>query len=189
MSNMLPWVLRGWNALLIEADRIRFRALQKHAGRRSSVLAVRKLISCEPGHDLDSTLKKQAVPQDFDLLNVDIDGNDYWVWKGLAARPKVVSIEYNSNFEPHERRMIDYEPTFRWQGDSYYGASALALAELGIAKGYVLVRHVPQTNLFFVRGDLDSGFPPLPVEKIEKQPIHEPSPRWMDAPAHPLDER
>ena len=50
---------------------------------------------------LDNVLAKTPIPSDFDLLVVDVDGCDYWIWKRLENyRPRVVVIEINSTMPP-----------------------------------------------------------------------------------------
>ena len=103
---------------------------------------------------------KHGVPDEFDLLSIDIDGNDYWVWKriGERHRPRVVVAEYNANAGPDDRRTIAYEPEFVWSGTDYYGASLAALEQLGRSMGYVLVGcESLGVNAFFVRSDLAAG--------------------------------
>lgn len=99
---------------------------------------------------------KYAVPPEFDLLSIDIDGNDYWVWRAIEGySPRVVVIEYNASLAPDQSRTIRYDPAFQWDGTSYFGASLRALAKLGRSKGYTLVGCESQgVNAFFVRDDL-----------------------------------
>jgi hypothetical protein len=103
--------------------------------------------------------EKYRVPREFDLLSIDIDGNDYWVWKALADyHPRVVVMEYNAAVPPTEARVIEYEPRFVWQKTDYYGASLLALERLCRAKGYVLVAcDASGANAFFVDRKLAEG--------------------------------
>ncbi len=115
---------------------------------------------------------KYGVPQQFDLLSIDIDGNDFWVWKQVKRRPRVCVLEYNAHISPFLRRTIRYEPSFQWQGTDYFGASLAALAELGRHKGYTLV-HCEGTgaNSFFVANEcLPAGFEPRPIEQIYRPP-------------------
>lgn len=174
-SNTIGLIREGWKAVLIEADPERFSELYKNMIEHLLVQPFHMRVGREDDNNLDRILHDTQTPEDFDLLQIDIDGNDYWIWEGLSYRPKVVSIEYNSNFEPYERKAVKYERDLIWTGDTYYGASAGALAALGEKKGYVLVYHAPQTNLFFVRRDLSAGFTPLDVNSIKKQPIHRPT--------------
>lgn len=81
---------------------------------------------------------------DVDVLSIDIDGVDYWVWQAISSiRPRLVVIEYNAYLPPSEFRVVEYRPTFRryelHDSGFYYGASLEALRVLGEAKGYVLV--------------------------------------------------
>jgi len=110
-----------------------------------------------------------AVPLAFDLLSIDIDGNDYWVFCALEFRPRVVVIEYNASVPPTESRTIAYDPAHRWDGSSdYYGASLLALERLGRRKGYTLVYCESRgVNAFFVETEIVERLG-LEVEPFER---------------------
>jgi len=91
---------------------------------------------------------------EIDLLSIDIDGNDYWIWKAIKCKPRVVVIEYNASFG-HRSITIPYDPNFKWTPASdisfYHGASLKALTKLGEEKGYVLVGcESSGVNSFFV---------------------------------------
>jgi len=59
-----------------------------------------------------------------DLLSIDIDGNDCWVWQAIAAvNPWVVLIEYNATLHPSLSVVVPYAPTWRWDESNYFGAS------------------------------------------------------------------
>lgn len=96
------------------------------------------------------------VPKDLDLLSIDIDGNDYWVWEELREyKARVVVIEYNSKYLPHEDWTMPYNPKHIYDGSSYFGASLLSLKKLGEKLGYKLVSCDNMgVNAFFVREDL-----------------------------------
>jgi hypothetical protein len=122
--------------------------------------------------NINALFRKYRVPDSFDLLSIDIDGNDFWVWREIAARARVVVIEYNAAVPADECRTIVYEPGFGWNGSDYYGASLLALKRLGELKRYTLVycdRH--GVNAFFVANEaLPVGFEPRPIEQIYRPP-------------------
>ena len=63
------------------------------------------------------------LPNDLDLLVVDIDGNDYHVWKRMQARPRVIMIEYNATFRPPDAIVQPYVRDPFWKGENFYGAS------------------------------------------------------------------
>lgn len=75
----------------------------------------------------------KTVRDDIDFLSIDIDGNDYSVWKALEHRPRVVCIEY----------------------DAINGTALEPMKALGHLKGYSLVRcSASGVNAFFVREDV-----------------------------------
>jgi hypothetical protein len=110
-------------------------------------------------------LEDLRIPKQLDLLCIDIDGNDYYVWEALQSfAASVVVIEYNSTFGRDASRTIAYNPEHVWQKTRYYGASLPALEKLGRRLGYALIGTDRRgINAFFVRRDLLelSGFPEL----------------------------
>jgi hypothetical protein len=99
------------------------------------------------------------------LLSIDIDGNDYWVWEAIEARPAIVVCEYNSLFglEPLSiPYQADFERTRAHYSNLYYGCSLGALAHLAEQKGYILVGSNQRgNNAFFVRKDAANGLSAL----------------------------
>lgn len=124
--------------------------------RRNRRGVVEAFVTAENVNEL---FKMNGVPPRFDLLSIDIDGNDYWAWKAVTSfHPRVVVIEYNASIPPDESRTIVYDPSFRWDGTDYFGAGLLALSRLGRRKGYTLVGCESQgVNAFFVHDSLIEG--------------------------------
>jgi hypothetical protein len=118
--------------------------------------------------NVNQVFQRHGVPKEFDLLSIDIDSNDYWVWKALTEfSPRVVVIEYNASIPAEESRTIPYDPDAVWDGTTYFGASLLALKNLGEAKGYELITCDSRgVNAFFLRRDV------LPDDYRSKE-IHE----------------
>jgi len=83
------------------------------------------------------------------LINIDIDGNDYYVWESLTKyAPTVVLIEFNPVI-----KLDDYLQPVNGRG----GSSLSALARLGKAKGYELIA-TTALNAFFVKKNLYDKF-------------------------------
>jgi hypothetical protein len=102
------------------------------------------------------------VPGEFGILSIDIDGQDYWVWRAVTSRPVLVVIEYNGKIGIEHSVVMPRRDDFELRrvfidgdyiGSQFYGASLKALHGLGEEKGYVLV-YANGVNGFFVRRDL-----------------------------------
>jgi hypothetical protein len=155
-NNTLNLLYNGWSGFWIEANRRAADNIRRLFNNfiTSGRLALR--------HDyvypqnVEEIFRSMEVPQKFDLLSVDIDGNDYWVWKNINNfHPRVVVIEYNALFRPPTPWVIKYSSKYSFKGDSYFGASLKSLESLGLEKGYKLVGcDFNGINAFFVRGDL-----------------------------------
>jgi hypothetical protein len=106
--------------------------------------------------------EEARIPQEFDFLSIDVDGNDHWLWKAIGARysPRVVVVEYSSTFGPRRPWVMPYDPEFRNDETAFFGASLEAFALLGKDLGYHLVGcDSTGINAFFVRNDVAaSGF-------------------------------
>lgn len=110
--------------------------------------------------------QKYQVPHEFDLLSIDVNYDDYFVWQALlqhknepssllSYRPKVVVIEYNSKLGPRDSLVANPHDSQRWTGTDYFGASFQAFKRLGHSNGYTVVYGESMgINLFFVRADL-----------------------------------
>ena len=110
--------------------------------------------------NINELFVKYEVPYDLDLLCIDIDSNDFWVWKALdqAYKPRLLVVEYNASVPPNEAKSVAYDPKLVWDGTTYFGASLLALYWLAKRKGYDLVYcNDNGVNAFFVRADLTYG--------------------------------
>jgi hypothetical protein len=122
--------------------------------------------------NINPILAKNEVPWDFDLFSLDIDGNDYWIWKMMVFPPRVVIIEYNPHLTINESKVIAYHERFQWRGDRFYGASLKALNKLGIDKGYTLVCAYAH-NAVFIRNDCIDNPEDFKYEEIyEYFPVH-----------------
>lgn len=107
--------------------------------------------------NINALFEKYSVPHDLDLLSIDIDYNDFYIWKALdeSYQPAVVVIEYNGSHLPFEDKVVRYRPYYCGDGTNYYGASILALYHLGRSKGYSLIYAESNgVNLFFIRDDI-----------------------------------
>jgi len=148
----------GWSGAYLEADDASFAALER---RFSANPRVRTLHAAVEPDTVEALFAQAAVPEEPDVVSIDVDGNDYWIWKALTGfRPRVVVVEYNGALDPGSRRVMPYTPGFRWDGTTAYGASLGALEALAADKGYVLVHtELAGVNAFFVREDLAAGLP------------------------------
>jgi len=155
----------GWSGLLIEGNPDKFALLERNYEKYPRVKRLQSFITCE---NIVQLFEQAGVPKQFDLLSIDIDGNDYWIWETLADyKPRVAVIEYNATRPPPERWVMRYNPGHRWQHNGYMGASLCSLEALGKRLGYRLVGTDKKgINAFFVRSDLiaSSQFPVLSAE-------------------------
>lgn len=149
------WKRKNWHGLLMDSQ-----------FEDPSINLRREFITAET---IESLFQKYDVPETFDLLSIDIDGNDYWVWKAITHyRPRVVVIEYNGCIPSSPPVTIPYDPHFVWDYTVYYGASLSALATLGAEKGYTLIATDRRgVNAFFVLDNLaKEHFQVSPVDEI-----------------------
>jgi len=148
----------AWGGVYLEADASAFAALER---RWAGCERVRTVHAAVEPDTVEALFAAAGVPEEPDVLSIDVDGNDYWIWRALARyRPRVVVIEYNGALDPASRRVMPYSPGLRWDHTSGYGASLGALEDLGAQKGYRLVHtELAGVNAFFVREDLASGLP------------------------------
>lgn len=154
---------RGWSAVLLEADRTYFERLVEEYKKIDRAVCLNEFVSFEGPRSLDTILAATRIPKDFDLLALDIDGNEYHVWESLVQyRPRVVVVEFNPSI-PHEVSFVQPRDMTVMQG-----SSLSAFVELGTRKGYELVA-ANETNAFFVQGEL---YPKFDMDNTSLDAVH-----------------
>jgi hypothetical protein len=105
------------------------------------------------------------------ILHIDIDGNDYWVWKSLnVVSPDIVIMEYNSVLGIDKALTVPYKPDFYRNKEHhsllYAGASLLAICDLAEEKGYYFIgSNSSGNNAYFVKKEKIGELKPvLPSE-------------------------
>lgn len=157
-NNTALLLRQGWSGLWIDADTP---AVKRARTSFASEIAAGKLTVLEAfitAENIEDLFRQGKVPEEFDLLTIDIDRNDYHVWEKITHyRPRIAVIEYNSGIPPTMSWVVPYDPkAFGWNSFGMgNGASLKALEELGARKGYSLVGcDLCGANSFFVRDGL-----------------------------------
>ncbi|MEJ0031052.1 MAG: hypothetical protein WDO15_12040 [Bacteroidota bacterium] len=135
----------SWRGVMIEASSRKFQDLKKTYGSNDKAVLVNELVHFEGSGALDNILKKTPIPKNFDLLSIDIDGCDYYIWESMKEyAPKLVVIEFNPTI-PSDVEFVQAKDFGVTQGNSL-----LALTKLGKQKGYELIA-TTVCNGFFVK--------------------------------------
>ena len=167
-----------WGAFLIEGDHKRATALQAAYKDRPRVTTLEAWVF--PGN-IEILFEDHGVPKDLDFLVVDIDSNDYYVWRAIHEyRPKVVMIEANHMFPPPQLMVIDFHPMNYWDHTAYTGASLQSMYNLAKQKGYELIHCMRRgPNAFFVDQQYYARFgiaDNTPIKMFRRQPDTKPWP-------------
>lgn len=127
-SNSYALLLAGWKALGVEADPQKFALLSKVYGKFPAAHASNSLASPE---NICALLRDFDIEENFGVLCVDIDGNDYWVLDAILTqfRPGLVVTEINENIPPPIRFVVKFDPDFQLR-HHFYGYSIAALEDL-----------------------------------------------------------
>lgn len=155
-NNTALLVLEGWNGLWVEGSQdANDHALRhwKDAVSSGQLKIVTSLITAENFQEL---LYSNDVPEEVDLLSLDIDRNTLYALEQLNDfRPRVLVIEYNGIFPVGSSWAIAYKANEGWDGTHRYGAALKKFETVAKEKGYQLVGcESTGTNAFFVREDL-----------------------------------
>ena len=169
----------SWSGLFLECDPGSFTSLSSKYRHNPRVSTLKTLVTPE---NVDELFTQAGCPRDVDVVSIDVDGQDYWIWEALrCVRPRIVVIEYNSGL-PADEELV--EPKGRaggWDNTDYFGASIAALVRLGQSKGYTLAhQEMAGVNAFFVRDDLLDKFGEITT--IARTPNY-----WLRGGAHPVD--
>ncbi|WP_440911620.1 hypothetical protein [Candidatus Pelagibacter sp.] len=147
----------NWKGLILDSSKQFIQNIKnENFYWKLNILANHAFVNCE---NINSILEENKFTGNIGLLSIDVDGNDYWIWKSInIIDPDIVIIEYNARYGKKKSITIPYDPNFvRGKNEHflYFGASLKALVKLGKSKGYDLVcTNKNGNNAFFVKTNL-----------------------------------
>lgn len=160
---------QNWKGLIIDSGAAHLQFLQEREMLwRHDITAISALITKENINDL---ISKAGFIGDIGILSIDIDGNDYWVWKEIqTVQPHILVAEYNSLFGSKRAVTIPYDASFyrtkAHYSNLYWGASLRALAQIASEKGMKFVGcNSAGNNAYFVRRSVGANVPEVTVEE------------------------
>ncbi len=179
----------GWESLMVDGDPVNTMQGRSFYRRcRNTFAWPPKLVNAwVTAENVNSIIADNGFGGPIDLLSLDLDGVDYWIWKAIsAAQPRVVMVEYNHLWAADRCVSVPYRPDFRAtfgpHGADYFGASLSAYTKLAGEKGYRLVGCQRYGfNAFFIRSGIGESL--LPAVDPAECLIH---PRNKFANAHRL---
>ncbi len=162
-NNSLFWLKQGWRGAWIEGSPESATFIRRaFAGAiaRGDLSFQHSMVTAESINGLAAAAG--FAGREVDLLSIDIDGNDYYVFERLnTLGARLLVIEYNARFPPPIRWRVPYAPDYVWDGSDWFGSSLQSLCDLCAQRDYTLVAcNVTGSNAFFVRNDeLQDRFP------------------------------
>ena len=155
-NNTYALLFKGWKGLWIDGDPQLVATIRLNLPKTIASGALTVIHSFITRENIDSLIVAGSRQGEVDLLSIDIDGNDFYVFDAIKCiKARVIVIEYNAKFPPSWSFCMDYDSSHRWLGDDYFGASLKFLEEGFRRKGYSLVGcNLTGSNAFFVRADL-----------------------------------
>jgi hypothetical protein len=133
--------------------------------------------------NINQLFVRHAIPPDLDLMSIDVDGQEFWIWMALRYRPKVMVVEINGGLGIEPSVTIGFDIHHRWDGTLYHGASLRAIDKLARCKDYSLVWS-NGINAIAIRDDLISNLSDFVLEDLFRPyPPHLPDPKnrpWVE---------
>lgn len=146
----------NWKGLIIDGSENNINQVKReNLYWKHDLTAVAKFITSE---NINEIFEHNGFKGEVGIMHIDIDGNDYWIWKDVkVVNPQLVIVEYNAVFGINPWT-VPYDANFfrtkKHHSNLYFGASLVALNALAEDKGYSLVGcNSNGNNAYFVRND------------------------------------
>ena len=162
----------GFDGLFVDANESLVERGRRFYGRHPDTTVrppvfVRTFVTRENVNDV---LTEAGFTGDIDLLSIDIDGNDYWVWQALrCVKPRFVIAEAHPELG-REEWVMPYEPDFDARSvppGTWMGASPAAMTGLAESLGYrTVAANVYGFNIFFARHDVAQELPTIDLDEL-----------------------
>lgn len=159
-SNTYALFREGWTGVGIESDAHTVCKLARAYKYYPNVALCRCRVT---PHNVVPLLQAYGVKREFEVLSLDIDGNDYWVLDALLRhfRPRLVSTEINEKIPPPLKFVVRYDPDFQLR-HHFYGYSIAMLKELTGKYDYAVI-DLEYNNAFLAPKELP-GIKPIDVD-------------------------
>ena len=149
-SNTANLILNhGWHGLLVDGNERNAKRGRRFFSRSSQTYVYPPQWSSRwvTRTSVNDILTSNGFCGAIDLLSLDLDGVDYWVWEAIdAVTPRVVVVEYQDILGPERSWTVPYADDFSARAypmtngmPNFAGASLSAFVKLGRRKGYRLV--------------------------------------------------
>jgi len=168
-------VNHGWHGLLFDGqEALLDRGRKFYAQCKETQIWPPKLVSAWiTVENVNELIASHGFTGEIDLLSLDMDGMDWWIWKAIETiMPRVVVVEVANWFPPTQAVTVPYRPDFQAIYDKNYGlfyggASLGAFVALAKKKGYRLIGcHRYAFNIFFMRDNVGQDlFPEISPEE------------------------
>lgn len=170
----------GWTGLLIDGNEGEIKKGQEYFRKHPDTCVYPPKLLCAwvTAENVNDLITSNGFKGEIDLLSLDIDGVDYWVWNVIeAVSPRVVVAEIQAIWGSEASVTVPYRLDFKPERVNgfcvYSGASLPAFVKLGKKKGYRLVGCQRYGfNAVFVRNDVGQGiFPEVASERCFSHPF------------------
>jgi hypothetical protein len=149
---------RGWKGLVLDGSAHNIAAIKSEPDHwRYDLAAKSAFITVD---NINALIDEAGFGGPLGILSIDIDGNDYWIWKIITSvQPAIVICEYNAVLGDTRPIVVPYNSSFRRHqahfSGQYFGASIAALTHLARDKGYTFVgTNTNGVNAFFVKDEV-----------------------------------
>ncbi len=147
------------NAQLLQTGKRNY----KRFGKEKNLKFVHSFLYPE---NINNVVTANVSSKEVDFASIDIDGNDYAIWRALdCVKPKIVVVENKIEYGKYDIVVPAINTFFAAQ----WGASIVSISRVAQEKGYTLVATNKEGfNAFYMRNDCleISGLQPLSIETV-----------------------
>tara|TARA_B100001057_G_scaffold388939_1_gene396545 strand:+ start:231 stop:1115 length:885 start_codon:yes stop_codon:yes gene_type:complete len=161
----------GFKGYLFDGSLKKIETAKKFFSKHKECLLVKPTIKNEwiTKENINTILSENGVEGEVDILAIDMDGIDYYVWEAIEKiNPRICVFEIN-NFIPNNVSLtIPYSEDFDYlkqdkKLQDFRSVSPTAMNKLSERKGYTFVGNNKHGfNVFYVRNDLLNKLLPKP---------------------------
>ncbi len=171
-----------WRGFLFDGDPVFVREGQRFFAAYPATRSAPPVMKCEwfTRDNVNHVLAAAGVPGEVDVLSLDIDGNDLYLWSAMKLRPRILICEFNNAVPSDLALTIPYRSGFSFTAlpddqAMFRSASLAAFVAVGRRKGYRLVgMNALGFNAIFLRDDvLAAEMPEIPASVLDVNPAAE----------------